>query len=119
MFDFQKKSELSRFKFKNKLISLKKAGKTIAGYAASAKSCTVLNYCNIGTDFIDYIADSTNEKIGKFSPGKHIPIVSIDYYKKNPPDYTVLFSWNHKKEILSKEKKYTANGGKWISHVEI
>ena len=39
--------------------------------------------------------------------------------KKNPPDYTVLFSWNHKKEILSKEKKYTANGGKWISHVEI
>ena len=116
---FKKKSELSRYKFKNKLISLKKAGKTIAGYAASAKSCTVLNYCNIGTDFIDYIADSTNEKIGKFSPGKHIPIVSIDYYKKNPPDYTVLFSWNHKKEILNKEKKYTANGGKWISHVEI
>ena len=117
--NFKNKCELSRSKFKNKLVNLKKSGKIIAGYAASAKSCTVLNYCNIGTDFIDFIADSTNEKIGKFSPGKHIPIVSIDYYKKNPPDYTVLFSWNHKKEILSKEKKYTINGGKWISHVKV
>jgi len=116
---FKKRCEMSRKKFRNKLINLKKAGKKIAGYAASAKSCTVLNYCNIGTDFIEYIADSTNEKIGKFSPGKHIPIVSIDHYKKNPPDYTVLFSWNHKKEILNKEKKYTLNGGKWISHVKV
>jgi len=116
---FKKRCEMSRKKFRNKIINLKKAGKKIAGYAASAKSCTVLNYCNIGTDFIEYIADSTNEKIGKFSPGKHIPIVSIDHYKKNPPDYTVLFSWNHKKEILNKEKKYTLNGGKWISHVKV
>ena len=117
--NFKKRCELSRKKFRNKLINLKKTGKKIAGYAASAKSCTVLNYCNIGTNFIEYIADSTSEKIGKFSPGKHIPVVSIDHYKKNPPDYTVLFSWNHKKEILNKEKKYTLNGGKWISHVKV
>ena len=116
---FKKKCELSRVNFKKKLIDLKKKGKRIAGYAASAKSCTVLNYCNIGTEFIEYIADSTTEKIGRCSPGKHIPIVSIKHFKQNLPDYTILFSWNHKKEILKKEKFYTSKGGKWISHVKV
>ena len=72
----------------------------------------------MGKDFIDYIADSTKEKIGKFSPGKHIPVVSIDHFKKNPPDIAVLCSWNHKNEIIKKEKKFIKNGGIWISHVK-
>ena len=116
---FKKKCEESKKKFKNKLVELKKKGKKIAGYAASAKSCTVLNYCNVGNEIVEYIADSTIEKIGRYSPGKHIPIVSIEHFRNRPPDYTILCSWNHKKEILNKEKKYTANGGKWISHVKV
>ena len=65
-------------------------GKKIAGYAASAKSTTVFNYCNIGPDVIDYIADSTKEKIGKYSPGKHIPIISHKKFCQNYPDYAYL-----------------------------
>ena len=58
------------------------------------------------------------EKIGKYSPGTHIPVVSIDYFKKNYPDIALLCSWNHKDEIFKKEKEFKKNGGKWISHVK-
>jgi methylation protein EvaC len=115
---FKNNCEESKEKFKNKLINLKKKGYKICGYAAAAKSTTLLNYCNINNNFIDYIADSTSEKIGKFSPGMHIPIVSIDYFRKNPPDIAVLFSWNHKNEILEKEKNFAKKGGKWLWHTQ-
>ena len=77
-------------------------GKKICGYAATSKSTTVLNYCNLNTDIIDFICDTTNEKIGKFSPGMHIPIVPISYFHENLPDVAYLFAWNHKEEILAK-----------------
>ena len=104
--------------FRKKIFEIKKAGKNIAGYAASAKSSTVLNFCKIDNRYVDFIADSTKEKIGKFTPGTHIPVVSIEYFKKNYPDYTILCSWNHKNEIFIKEKEYKKKGGKWISHVK-
>ena len=69
-------------------------------------------------NWLDYIADNTKEKIGKFTPGTHIPIVSIDYFRKNYPNVLLLCSWNHKNEILNKEKKFLKKGGKWISHVK-
>ena len=115
---FKKKCELSKENFKNKLLHLKNSGKIICGYAAAAKSSTVLNYCKIGNEVIDFIADSTKEKIGKFSPGMHIPIVSIDYFRRNQPDIAVIFSWNHKNEILEKEKNYSKKVRKWITHVK-
>jgi len=115
---FKKLCFKSRTQFRNKIVNLKKKGKIIAGYAASAKSTTVLNFCNIDHRYIDYITDSTKEKIGKYSPGTHIPIVSNDYFRKNYPDYLILNSWNHRIEIMNKEKKYSRSGGKWISHVK-
>ena len=115
---FKKKCEISRKKFVSKINFFKSKGKQIAGYAASAKSSTVFNYCDIGKDKIDYIADSTKEKVGKFSPGKHIPIVPISYFRKNPPDVAILCSWNHKDEILKKEKSFKVKNGIWISHVK-
>ena len=108
----------SRSLFRKKIIDIKKAGKSICGYAASAKSTTMLNFCNINDKHIDYIADSTKEKIGKYSPGMHIPVVSINYFKKNYPDIALLCSWNHKNEIFKKEKEFKRKGGKWISHVK-
>jgi len=117
-YKFKKKCEISKKNFVKKLNYYKAKGKKIAGYAASAKSTTVFNYCNIGPDVIDYIADSTKEKIGKFSPGQHIPVVSINHFRKNPPDISILCSWNHKNEITRKEKKFKRMGGKWISHVK-
>jgi hypothetical protein len=68
---------------------------------------------------IDYICDTTPEKIGKYSPGMHIPIVSTDYFRNDNPDIAYLFAWNHKKEILKKEKCFKKNNLKWISHVKI
>ena len=59
------------------------------------------------------------EKINKYSPGMHIPIVSMNKFKNNKYDFTYLFAWNHKKEIFQKEKEYIKRGGKWLSHVKI
>jgi len=115
---FKKQCYLSKKKFRKKILEHKKKGRTICGYAASAKSTTALNFCRINNKYIDFIADSTKEKIGKFTPGTHIPVVSIKYFRENYPDIAVLCSWNHKTEIFKKEKNFLRNGGKWISHVK-
>ena len=91
--------------------------KNIVGYGATAKSATLINYCGISRDHIDYICDSTVAKQGLFSPGAHIPVISQKDFFNNYPDYTLLFAWNHKKEILKKEKSYTDQGGKWIEYI--
>lgn len=114
---FKLKCFKSRDKFRKKILKLKKRGFKICGYAASAKSTTLLNFCRLDSSLIDYVTDSTKEKIGKYTPGTHIPIVSNRYFKKNYPDITILNSWNHKKEIQNKEKDYLKKGGKFISHV--
>ncbi len=114
--NFKKNCENSKSKILKKLIDLKNLGNSICGYAATSKSTTILNYCNIDTQLIDYICDTTKEKIGKFSPGMHIPIVDMKHFYNNVTDYVYLFAWNHKEEILKKEKDYK---GKWISHVEL
>ena len=117
--NFKKACELSKKMTKEKLKNFKENGKKICGYAATAKSTTVLNYCNIGNNLIDYICDTTKEKIGKFSPGTHIPIVPVSHFKENIPDVAFLFAWNHKEEIFSKEKKFKEKGGVWFSHVTL
>jgi methylation protein EvaC len=77
----------------------------------------VLNYCGVGPDLIQYISDSTPLKQGKLTPGMHIPVLSPDHFHADKPDYAVLFGWNHKTEILEKEKSFTDGGGKWIVFV--
>jgi len=116
---FKKDCELSRKKIVDLLNKYKQQGKKICGYAATSKSTTLLNYCKINSDFINCIYDTTKEKIGKYSPGTHIPIVKAENFKLDKPDIAYLFAWNHKKEILNKEKQFLNQGGKWISHVEI
>ncbi len=116
--DFKKKCENSRKRLRNKIFSIKKKNKNIAGYAATSKSTTILNYCGIDKRHIDFICDTTKDKIGKFTPKTHIPIVNIDYFRKNLPDYTFLFAWNHKDEIYKKEKKILKKTN-WIAHVDI
>ena len=114
--DFKKKCELSKENIKDKIIKLKNENKSICGYAATSKSTTILNYCGIGNDHIDYICDTTKEKIGKFSPGMHIPIVDMQHFYKNQTDSIYLFAWNHKNEIFNKEKNFK---GEWFSHVAL
>ena len=114
---FKKNCELSKEILLDKLYKIKKKGHKICGYGATSKSTTILNYCDIGSDIIDCIFDTTPNKIGKYSPGKHIPIIDYKYFKRKFYDYSFLFAWNHRKEIEKKEKKYLKNGGKWITHL--
>ena len=116
---FKINCEKSKFKLVNLLKNYKKEGKKISGYAATSKSTTVLNYCDIGNDIIDYICDTTQEKIDKYSPGMHIPIVPVEHFRKNYPDIAYLFAWNHKKEIFNKEKDFLLKNSKWMSHVNL
>ena len=117
--EFKKNCELSKEKTLQSLFEFKKKGLKISGYAATSKSTTILNYCGIGTDLIDCIYDTTPEKVGKFSPGMHIPIVDHKLYKDNYPDISYLFAWNHKEEIEKKEFEFIKKGGKWFSHVDL
>ena len=114
---FSENVEQSKLDLVTLLKKLKAQGKKIAGYAATSKSTTVLNYCGIGPDLISYICDTTPIKQGKLSPGMHIPVVPYQSFKDNPPDYALLLAWNHAEEIMAKDKDYVANGGKWIIHV--
>lgn len=96
------------------LTSFKKQGKRIVGYGASAKSSTILNYYNLGTDVIDYIADSTPLKQGRFTPGMHIPIVAPEQLAVDTPDYVFLLAWNFKDDILAREQPLRDRGVKFV-----
>jgi SAM-dependent methyltransferase len=85
-----------------KILELKKSGAKIGSFAASAKGNTLLNSAGINTDLIDFIADETPEKIGKFSPGTGIPIVNKDEIMRQNPDYIVILSWNFADAIMDK-----------------
>ena len=115
-FQFKKNCETSKMKLIKKINKLKDQNKSICGYAATSKSTTILNYCKIDNKTIKFICDTTPEKIGKFSPGMHIPIVDMKYFKDNITDTIYLFAWNHKEEIFKKENNLKAD---WFSHVEL
>ena len=99
------------------LSDLKGKGKRVAGYGATSKSTTILNYCGIRSDLVEWICDTTPIKQGKFTPGTHIPVVPYEKFRENPPDYALLLAWNHSEEIMAKEHDFITQGGKWIVHV--
>jgi len=105
---FGKKVKGQIDRFKKRLFAMEGP---LVGYAASAKSTTLLNCCKIGPDIIEKIYDTTPAKQGKLSPGMHIPIVSYDQFKKDNPSDVVLFAWNHFKEVMAKEAGVERN---WI-----
>ena len=96
------------------LISTKEAGKTIAGYGAPAKGNTLLNYCGIRTDFLDFTVDRSPHKQGKFLPGTHIPILSPDAIKLHKPDYLLILPWNIKDEVMEQMAHIREWGGKFV-----
>ncbi len=114
---FRRNVERSRTDLVNLLETLRAQGKRVAGYGATSKSTTLLNYCGIGPELIEFISDTTPIKQGKVTPGMHIPVVPYERFQSCPPDYAVLFAWNHAEEIMAKEKQFMANGGRWIVHV--
>ena len=115
---FKDNCESSKKRLIQLLNSFRDQGKKVSGYAATSKSTTILNYCKIDSALVDCIYDTTPLKINKFSPGMHIPIKHYKNFTEEKPDVSLLFGWNHKKEIFEKEENYTKNGGIWISHIE-
>ena len=114
---FRCNCETSRDRLYSLLRDLKAQGKRVVGYAATSKSTTIINYCGITPDLVEFICDTTPIKQGKFSPGAHIPVRPHNEFAQNYPDYAVLFAWNHAREIMDKEGDFRAAGGKWISFV--
>ena len=114
---FAKKALESKQKLITLLNKLKKNNKIIIGYGATAKASTVLNYCNIDHNIIDFFIDTTPDKINKFMPGKKIMIKKYDKNIYKNVDFFLLGAWNFKKEIFNKEKNFLKKGGKFIVHV--
>lgn len=96
------------------LIAAKAAGKTIAGYGAPAKGNTLLNYCGIRTDFVDYTVDRSPHKQGRFLPGTHIPIYPPDTIRETQPDYVLILPWNLKDEIMQQLSYIREWGGQFV-----
>ena len=117
--EFKNKVESSKKKLKQIFLKLKKKNKKIIGYGATAKASTVLNYCNIKNETLEYFLDTTPNKIRKYMPGTHIYIKNYNKTSLNKVDYAFLGAWNFKEEIFKKEKRYIENGGKFITHVPI
>jgi hypothetical protein len=96
------------------LIAAKREGKTIVGYGAPGKGNTLLNYCGIRTDFLDYTVDRNPYKQGKFLPGTHIPILHPDHIRRTRPDYILILPWNLKEEIREQLSYAKEWGGKLV-----
>jgi hypothetical protein len=96
------------------LRKLKSEGKHIAAYGASAKGSTLMNAFGIGGDLIDFVADRSTLKQGKFTPGNHIPILPPEALMERRPDYALLLTWNFAEEILRQQQAYRDQGGRFI-----
>jgi hypothetical protein len=96
------------------LIEAKRAGRSVIGYGAPGKGNTLLNFCGIRTDFLDYTVDRSPHKQGKYLPGTHIPIHSPDRIRETRPDYVLLLPWNIKDEIMDQHWYITEWGGRFV-----
>jgi len=96
------------------LIKAKREGKTVVGYGAPAKGNTLLNYCGVRTDFLDYTVDRSPHKQGHFLPGTRIPIYAPEKISETKPDYVFILPWNIKEEIMEQMAFIRKWGGKFI-----
>lgn len=96
------------------LSSLKSQGKRIAGVSAPAKGMTLLNYCGIGAGLLDFVTEKSQLKIGRFTPGSHIPVVSDAELLRQRPDFALLLAWNFGEEIMQSLHEYVQGGGRFI-----
>ncbi|OGM06051.1 MAG: SAM-dependent methyltransferase [Candidatus Wallbacteria bacterium GWC2_49_35] len=113
-FDFSESVKRVKRQFLEFLIGARNEGKKIAAYGAPAKGNTLLNYCGVRTDFIDYTVDLSPHKQGKYLPGTHIPIFSPDRIFEDKPDFLVILPWNIKNEIMEQMSGIRDWGGKFV-----
>jgi len=112
--DFAKSVAILKEELVKLLADLKNKGASIAAYGASAKGSTLLNFCGVGLETLDFVADRSTYKQGRYTPGTHLPIVSSKALLEKQPDYALLLTWNFADEILRQQEEYRKRGGKFI-----
>ncbi len=111
---FQQKADKVKYELLAFLFKQKKAGKKVAAYGAAAKGNTLLNYCSVKKDLIEFVVDASPHKQGKFLPGSHIPVVKEDEIKSMKPDYVLILPWNIKDEITEQLSYIRKWDGKFV-----
>jgi len=120
MYDHDKLNQFSKNVEKNKkdltwlLHSLKNQGKSIVGVSAPAKGMTLLNYCGIDQSILDFVTEKSTLKIGRYTPGAHIPVLPDSALLEHKPDYALLLAWNFADEIMKNLEEFRKAGGKFI-----
>lgn len=110
--------ELDVVEIKDELVgllnNLRRGGKKVMGYGASAKGISLLNYCGIDSTMLSMIVDDTPQKQDKYTPGSNIPIVDYGHFSQEKPDYILLLAWNFAEELRANTKPHVERGGKYI-----
>jgi len=114
---FSERVKKSGSELRQVLEALKKQGKDVAAFGATSKSTTIYNFAGIGPDLITRIYDNSPTKIGKVSPGVHIPVVESSKFEAEATEVAFLAAWNHEKEIRRKYASFESLGGLWLTHV--
>jgi 2-polyprenyl-3-methyl-5-hydroxy-6-metoxy-1,4-benzoquinol methylase len=111
---FDEKVKATKRKLLKFLIEAKEAGKTVVGYGAAAKGVTLVNYCGVGTDLIDYVVDKSPHKQNRFLPGVRIPIHAPERIFETKPDYVLILPWNIRNEVKEQMAAIREWGGKFV-----
>lgn len=114
---FSQRVKESASELRQIIIEAKDAAGSVVAFGATSKSTTIYNYANIGPDLISKIFDNSPTKIGKFSPGMRIPIVSSALFPEDASGHAFLAAWNHEKEIRDQFPSFEKSGRRWIVHV--
>ena len=112
--NFAARVKQTKWVFVNFLLKAAQEGKSVAGYGAPGKSATLLHFCGIGKDLIEYTVDRSPYKQGRYLPGSHIPIYCPDRIQQTKPDYVVILPWNLKDEIVEQLKYIREWGGRFV-----
>ena len=112
--DFAARVNALRDSLRERLLALKAKGKSIAGYGAAAKATIMINFCGLGPDILDFVADKNKHKQGKLMPGTHVPVVAPEQIEQEKPDYMLILAWNFAVEIMSQQAEFARRGGQFI-----